>query len=98
TSESAGTFTVTGSGADIWNTADEFQFAQKQVTGNVTIIARVVSHQNTNATSKAGIMIRESLATGAKNVYALLTPTVANGYRIQYRTANDATTTRVSAA
>jgi hypothetical protein len=98
TSASGGTITVVGSGVDIWSTADEFQFAQKQITGNVTIIARVASHQNTNATSKAGVMIRESLATGAKNVYALLTPTVANGYRIQYRTANDATTTRVSAA
>jgi unsaturated chondroitin disaccharide hydrolase len=98
TSVSNNVYTVKGSGADIWSTADAFQFAQKQMTGNVTIIARVASHQNTNATSKAGIMVRESLAPGAKNVYALLTPTVANGYRLQYRTADAAITTRVSAA
>ena len=52
-------FTVTGSGADIWNTADAFRFAYVPVTGNCTMIARVTSVQNIDSWSKAGVMIRD---------------------------------------
>ena len=48
-------------GADIWGTADQFQFVYKPMTGNGEVIARVASITNANAWSKAGVMIRESL-------------------------------------
>jgi len=54
----AGTYTVSGSGADIWSTADEFRFVQQPVTGNFDLRARVVSQTNTNGYAKAGVMIR----------------------------------------
>ena len=38
-----GTYTVCGSGADIWGTADEFQFVYQPVTGDGEIITRVNS-------------------------------------------------------
>ncbi len=57
---SNGVFTVTGSGDDIWNTADAFRFVYMPVTGNCTMIARVASVQNIDPWSKAGVMIRES--------------------------------------
>ena len=38
-----GTFTVTGAGADIWGTSDQFRFAYRQVTGDVDVVAKVAS-------------------------------------------------------
>ena len=55
---SNGVFSVTGSGADIWGTADAMQFDSVPVTGNCAIVARVASVQNIDPWSKAGIMIR----------------------------------------
>ena len=56
-----GVFTVTGSGDDIWNSADAFRFVYVTNSGNCTIVARVVSVQNIDGWSKAGMMVRESL-------------------------------------
>ncbi len=43
----AGTaFTVQGSGANIWGTADSFRFAYQSLTGDGTIVARVSGLQN----------------------------------------------------
>ena len=81
---SSGVFTVTGSGADIWGTADAFRFAY--VTNNsssFTFIARVASLQNINAWSKAGLMVRDSLNPGAANGFIAVTP--GNGVAFQYR-------------
>jgi hypothetical protein len=83
----AGTYTMTGSGADIWGTADQFHFAFKTLTGAGSIVARVNSVQNTNDWAKAGVMIRETLDAGSKHAFACLTP--ANGVAAQGRTATD---------
>jgi endoglucanase len=82
---SSGVFSVTGAGADIWGTADAFRFVYVPITGNCTLIARVVSVQNIDAWSKAGLMIRESLAANAMNAYIAVTP--GNGVTWQYRTS-----------
>lgn len=78
-----GVFAVTGAGADIQGTADAFRFVYVPVTNDCTIIARVSSEQNVNPWSKAGVMIRESLAAGAVNAFVAVTP--ANGVTWQYR-------------
>jgi hypothetical protein len=65
----SGQFTISGSGADIWNTADAFQFVYAPLTGDGDIRARVVSLQNTDPWAKAGVMIRETLTAGSRNVY-----------------------------
>jgi len=62
--EPAGTYTMIASGTDIWDTADEFRYAFKQLSGPGTIIAKVLSVQNTNGWAKAGVMIRETLEPG----------------------------------
>jgi fibronectin type 3 domain-containing protein/regulation of enolase protein 1 (concanavalin A-like superfamily) len=77
-------FIVTGSGADIWGTADAFRYVYLPVTGNCTIIAHVDSVQNIDPWSKAGVMIRESLNTNA--TYSLIAVTPGNGVSFQYRT------------
>src|SRR5207253_1471125 len=40
---SSGTFTVAGSGSDIWTAADQFHFAFQSVTNDVSITARVAT-------------------------------------------------------
>jgi hypothetical protein len=79
----AGTYTMTGSGADIWNAADEFHYAYKTLTGVGSIQAQVLSVDDTDPWAKAGIMIRETLDAGSKFAAVYITP--GNGCRFQAR-------------
>jgi len=71
-----GQFTINGSGADIWNTADEFQFVYVYVpfSTNCDIRARVLSVQVTSGNAKAGVMIRETLANNSRNAMVDMEP------------------------
>ncbi len=80
---SGGTFTLTGSGADVWGTADQFQYAYRSLTGDGTIVARVASVQNVASWVKAGIMIRETLNTGSAHAFMLVS--AAKGVAFQRR-------------
>ncbi len=79
-------FSVGGSGSDIWGTSDAFRFVYLPVNGNCTVIARVLSVQNTDQWAKAGVMIRSSLAANSANAFMAVTP--GNGVTWQYRTSN----------
>jgi beta-glucanase (GH16 family) len=68
-----GTFTVKGSGSDIWNNTDEFQYVYQPVTGDAEIIARVNSLTNTNTYAKAGVMFRDVLTGNSKQAMTALT-------------------------
>ena len=85
-----GTFTVTGAGTNIWDVRDQFHFVYQQVTGDVDIIARLASLQGSNQWSKAGVMVRESLADNARHGLAHFT--LSNGSRYIWRTAVGGTT------
>ena len=85
-SVSGGTVTVNGSGADIWGTADALQFRSVPITGNFIMTARVLSVTNTNVWSKAGLMIRDTLAANAIDAALLVTPTTAQGTQWLSRT------------
>src|SRR4051794_12531031 len=71
---SAGVFTVAGAGADIWNTADAFRFAYTTFTGDGTIVTRVASEQSVASWTKAGVMMRESLAAGSRHAAMIVSP------------------------
>jgi len=92
-SQSSGTFTVKGSGADIWSSADSFRYVYQTLSGDGSITARVASVQNVNTWSKAGVMMRDGLTAGAKNVYMLTSPTATNNYRWQVRSSAGGSTT-----
>jgi hypothetical protein len=79
-----GTFTMTASGTDIWYAADEFHYAFKTLTGAGSIVAKVLSVDNTDPWAKAGVMIRETLDAGSKFAAVYITP--GNGCRFQART------------
>jgi hypothetical protein len=90
--EPAGTYTVTGAGADIWDNADQFHFAFKEFTGGGSIIAKVESVENTHEFAKAGVMIRDTLDANSRYIAVFVTP--ENGVRFQYRSQTDSATDR----
>jgi len=76
-------FTMSAGGRDIWDLTDECRFAYKRLSGNGSIVARVDSLVMTNGWAKAGVMIRESLASNAKHAAVVMTP--SNGVSFPYR-------------
>jgi regulation of enolase protein 1 (concanavalin A-like superfamily) len=84
-SYTSGTFTVTGSGADIWGSADAFHYAYRSLTGDGTIVARVASVQNVASWVKAGVMIRETLDPGSTHAFMLVS--ASKGLAFQRRLA-----------
>jgi regulation of enolase protein 1 (concanavalin A-like superfamily) len=80
-----GTYTVRGSGSDIWNWSDQFHYVYTQVTGDSTIVTRVASMQNTQTYAKAGVMFRETLAPESRQADVVLKPD--NQVSFQRRTA-----------
>jgi regulation of enolase protein 1 (concanavalin A-like superfamily) len=85
-------FTLKGSGADIWGTADAFQFLWQPMTGDGTVIAKVASVQNTHSWAKAGLMIRASLAANAPYAGIFVSP--SSGTAHQCRSSAGAVTTQ----
>ena len=91
---SNGTFTVNGSGADIWGTADEFHFVYQPLNGDGQIVARITGVENTDSFAKGGLMIRETLTGGSRHVILDLKP--GGGLEFMNRTATNGTTSVVN--
>lgn len=89
------TLEVAGAGGDIWDTADAFHFAWVPLWGDGEIVARVVSLQNVQPWSKAGVMIRENLAAGSAHAFMLVSS--ARGYAFQRRVSPGGLTTHTAA-
>jgi phosphatidylserine/phosphatidylglycerophosphate/cardiolipin synthase-like enzyme len=87
-----GVYSVTGAGADVWGTSDQFQYAYRTLTGDGTIVARVTSIQNVHAWTKAGVMIRNSLSPSAAHAFMLVAASAAKGVPFQRRPADGAAT------
>ncbi len=87
---SGSTVSVSGAGADVFGSSDQFMFVYRQMTGDGVIISRVPSVQNVHASTKAGVMIRESLTAGSRNAFALVTP--SKGVQFQRRTSTGGST------
>ena len=92
----ASTWTLTASGADIWNASDEFQFAFQNFAGDGAVVARVTSVENTDPWAKAGVMLRDSTSPGAPFAAVFVTP--SNGIVFHYRTAAGANATGAAPA
>jgi hypothetical protein len=83
-------FSITGVGADVWGTRDQFTLVYGQLTGDGTIIGRVAPLGNTDPLMKAGVMIRSSLDADSAHAFALVSP--QTGIAFQRRTNNGGTT------
>lgn len=102
-SEGQGVLRLTGSGADIWGSTDYFSYLyQPGISGDFTIDVKVktlvdratggVASQNSSA--KAGIMVRQSLATNSRNV--MINVTDAVGARLQSRATDGGITSYIN--
>jgi hypothetical protein len=84
-----GTFTVDGAGADIWGTADAFHYVSRSISQGpedwFELTARVMSVQNVNAWTKAGIMVRAHTGANAAHASFFVTPTTFKGTAFQRR-------------
>jgi hypothetical protein len=97
-SRANGVYTIEGSGADIFGTADEFQFAGLFMDGNFSITARVTSVENVNQWTKVGIMIRDWNAgsPGSRHASYFVTPSTVRGTAFQRRHNQGGTTLHTS--
>jgi hypothetical protein len=88
-----GGFDVSANGYDIWNTADGFHFAYRQVTGNFDIKTRINKLIGADQWSKAGLMARGSTNPISRMMFMCAVPTTTpiagqaanNFFAAQYR-------------
>jgi regulation of enolase protein 1 (concanavalin A-like superfamily) len=93
-SYSDGVFTISGSGADIWNTSDAFYYVYRSFTGNVQLITQVTSQTYTDGWAKAGLMIRENLSSDSK--HAMMIISAGNGSSFQFRASTGGSSNHVT--
>lgn len=87
-------FSISGSGADIWNASDDFRAVWQSVSGDFDVVTRVTSQTTTHAWAKAGLMVRESTAAGSRHLSVFVTP--ANGAAMQWRSATGGSSTSIA--
>lgn len=79
-----GTWTVQGSGSDIYGTYDQFRYVWQTLTTDGSVSAHITAQANTDLWAKAGVMMR--LTTDPGSPYYAIEVTPGNGIVIQYRT------------
>jgi len=79
----ASAFILEGGGADIWGSADAFNFASTSVSGDSTLIVRVLSVEDTDPWAKAGLMFRNDITAGSMFADFFISP--GNGVNLQWR-------------
>jgi hypothetical protein len=80
-----GTYDLSGAGS-IGGGSDSFHFVHQEISGDITLIARVAAQTGTSS-ARAGIMIRQSL-TNTSYYAAMLQVPSGNGAYFQYRDAS----------
>jgi len=91
------TWSVTASGADVWGTADQFHFVHQLLTGDGSVVARVATIQNVDVWTKAGVMIRTSLAPDSAHGFMIVTPNGSTkGLAFQRRTVTGGASTHTA--
>ncbi len=89
-----GVFTVQGAG-NLSGTADNFRFVYQNMSGDAEIRARIPSYQNTGASGRLGVMMRDSLTANSMNAFMGIQ--VTNGtFYFQTRTSSGGATTSTS--
>jgi TolB protein len=88
------TYTIAGSGENMWSTADAFQFVWKKVSGDVTLTADISFLTKTgNEHKKAVLMFRQNL--DADSVYADIALHASGLTSLQFRDEKGAVTREI---
>lgn len=84
-----GKWVVSGAGANIWGSTDEFYFANSSIDGDTVLTTRIDWQQATHAGAKAGVMIRSGSGTSAAFAGVFQTPDwgIVFQWRNRYRNA-----------
>jgi serine/threonine protein kinase/regulation of enolase protein 1 (concanavalin A-like superfamily) len=88
-----GVFKLTDQGPDIWARADKGNFVMRPAYGDFDLVVRVVSVENADNFTKAGLMVRPSLLPERMNVAAFFT--AGRMVSHQRRPANNSDSTSV---
>ncbi len=81
-----GAILMNGIGNDIWDSADQFRYVHKSLSGNGSIAARIDTLDiSPDIWVKAGVMIRQSTEAGAVNVFMAMTGSGGGGSTFQQR-------------
>src|ERR1035441_4752551 len=86
-----GAWSVSGGGADIGNTSDQFNFAYETSSGSAVILAQILSVQETDGSAKAGVMFRDDNTAGA--MFAMVAVTPNNGLLLEWRNTTGGSST-----
>uniref|UniRef100_A0A7S1UWQ5 DUF1349 domain-containing protein n=1 Tax=Grammatophora oceanica TaxID=210454 RepID=A0A7S1UWQ5_9STRA len=89
--ESTDQYFITGSGSDIWGSADGFQMLYQEWTGDVAIQTKVLDIDAEHTWAKAGAMIREDLSANSTNAAVVMSN--RNGAFMSYRGTTGGSTT-----
>ena len=95
-SDTDGTFSVSGAGADIWGSADAFRYVYTTLSGDGSIVSRVATVQNVAAWTKAGVMMRETLSAGSTHAFMLVS--AGKGLAFQRRVVANGVSTNTAGA
>ena len=86
---------IKAGGEDIWNNSDQFCFVYEEFTADFDIAVRIESLEQSHLYAKAGLMAREDLTSGSRNLMFVAFPGNAKrnnnrgGYEFQYRLETD---------
>lgn len=83
---SGGIWTVRGSGANIWGTADAFQFLHTSSGSVASVVARVDGVTGPSTFAKAGVMVRNSLAANSATAILDVRPNGAIEFMVRTKT------------
>src|SRR5215468_2391835 len=91
------TYTITGSGENMWSTADAFQFVWKKMSGDLSLTADIGFLTKTgNEHKKAVLMLRQSLDTDS--VYVDVALHLSGLTALQFRSEKGAVTHEIESS
>lgn len=96
TATTGSVYTFAAAGDGLGYSYDTFHFMYRKMSGDGTIIARVASLQNAASGAKAGVMIREKIASSSAHASVLLTGAGTAAFARRLQTEGDTSWTTVN--
>ena len=92
-SETDGAFVVSSAGTNVSGTSDQCGLVAALIAGDLQLTAQLTSLTPADPSAQAGLMVREGLSAGARQVCLSLAPAGSNRMGFCFRTNQSATAT-----
>ena len=76
--------TIEGEGTDVWSSNDEFYIVYDTLEGNFSVEVKLNSQEDTDQYAKAGILVRNAIATQSNNGYCVIAELPQYGWQFLY--------------